>query len=1536
VNDVRVVLDTYLEPGKNIVLVHAPSRADDEVDYMVNVEGEERFYIEGLVEGSNTALFVSIYVPEEPCLLRANDIIAQTRTLSSLASDFSLPSILTMTTGNIKGKTRTPVSDIQDIRQLQDAALNVKLPYALPDDDPNYSPDYSDYVPPTETELKDQLENFKATGVTEKELSELQKVLIAYGPVFDDKLRTAGPATVRLDTHEVTPFNRSFAPKDPRKLELLKGFVQEMLEQGILVPVTSPYSSPSFVIPKPGQKERWRFVTDFRMLNSVTTKTRADPPPVEACLYALKGKPLRSQIDLRSAFWQLGIYPPHIQKTATLIPGLGLFGYKRLPMGAKNSMASMQSQLSRIFANELFDSVIVWADDIIVYSSTADEHVKHLTRVFQILYKYGHTINLSKSHFFTHKVNYLGFEIVGDAIRPQRKFLVGLENLEPPKSFREVQAALGLFNYLRRFIPRYAAKVIPLQRLLRTTSRQAFALTCDAQQAFDDVRKELVALFSKGDPLYLPDKEKTLYLASDASARAIGGFVYQLEDESRRHLPDNIRPIAFVSRCLQAAEEKYADILIAGRTGFMSALTEPLAAIYLLETMADLIEYCKDAVLVTDHRNLEFLRNRTRGMLFRWGLRIMQFGHVRIRHSSKGVITVADCLSRLTLSPSSSLRSETGTENTRTITHLYDDKKSVEEDGQVDEDGYKLVNTGKKHVKGIGMKCLTIGDMEKISENDDTLSKEASLRRDNNPPEHSQENAMDTEKEGCSKRNTHEKGEHVAAKENQKKKRARVSRIEQGKTEDAVCVPVTERAGGQLSQHDKGKRLSLVRSKKGGAEPTLEDPPQMESLPDEREADALSTGRRLAEGQWGCSPRGLQVLRGEPRCETTSLGDRHGRVSPEADAAQSVLLGNVPEVLKQHGYVPAPSSPIGDKNSAQRGKLPETGPQEIVSLVKTATKENIVETYLDTIDGADDQEALVTLEDVFLSQQKYCGGLVEALKRGFKTATKKYELINNIVYHLPGTFQDRATPYYVETKVLVVPNADEDLQTRIVRSMHRSHPYLGAHAGPKQTELQVRARYHWRGISALVREITATCGVCRLAKSTSRKRQGYLQHYLRNVDNDAVAYDHVILRKKHRSGDREVGIAVITDYYSQYTVAYPLKSLEHTYLLARFEECYLCIYGTPRILIADSELESHIFCGFLGLLETRLSIITSYNSQSNPVERVNRRVEECIRTFLLELDNKESAVRAEVVQHKDYRWAYVLPHMCAVLNNHPIAKTKITPFEVRFGTKYRSPHDLLLDLPLDDGVMPSLNEYVKGKKELVTAIAKQVKIALRESRIASVIEANRARIRVTLEEGDTVYRYVPLRQEKLAPKALGPYLVLEQISPVLYRIQHMRDESEVTAHVNQLVRVAKGVHKPGHVPFSAPSVAGEQDLGGQLIVWKYKKANEHWEQEDVFIHLVLQHTSDGKLLMQHYADKRQQREDDFNLPVRQRQLAPQYYKDEQRRLVTCTWRPGFDDLPTCEWETLDMMRILASFPKNALREDGWSDEASRTLRRLRL
>ncbi|KAL0400337.1 UNVERIFIED_CONTAM: Retrovirus-related Pol polyprotein from transposon.6 [Sesamum radiatum] len=225
-----------------------------------------------------------------------------------------------------------------------------------------------------------------------------------------------------------------------------------------------------------------RLCVDYRQLNRITVKNKYPLPRIDDLLDQLKGATMFSKIDLRSGYWQLRIAGKDVSKTA-FRTRYGHYEFLVMPFGLKNAPTAFMVLLNRTFQEYLDQFVIVFIDDILVYSKNKEEHEQHLRIVLQILKDKELYAKLSKCIFWVNQVVFLGHIICGDGVMPDPSKVKAIMEWRVPKNATEVRSFLGLTGYYRRFVEGFSIIADPLTKLLR--NGVAFQWTEQCQQSFN-------------------------------------------------------------------------------------------------------------------------------------------------------------------------------------------------------------------------------------------------------------------------------------------------------------------------------------------------------------------------------------------------------------------------------------------------------------------------------------------------------------------------------------------------------------------------------------------------------------------------------------------------------------------------------------------------------------------------------------------------------------------------------------------------------------------------------------------------------------------------------------------------------------------------------------------------------------------------------------------------------------------------------------------------------------------------------------------
>ena len=260
---------------------------------------------------------------------------------------------------------------------------------------------------------------------------EINNLISKFEHIFSDKntsLTTCSLQPIKITTQGDPICQRAYRAPLLKRQAISKA-VDEMLAQGIIQPSRSPWASPVTLVPKPDGSIR--FCVDYRKLNQVTQKDRYPLPLVSDICDGMQGTSIFSTIDLKSGFHQIMVDPEDCKKTA-FICHRGLFEFIRMPFGLANGPSHFQRIMDYVFRDLLGVCVMVYIDDIVIYSKNMEDHISHLETVFGRLAKYGLQIKAEKCKFALKEIKLLGFMLDSRGVRANPEKTSAIANIPPP------------------------------------------------------------------------------------------------------------------------------------------------------------------------------------------------------------------------------------------------------------------------------------------------------------------------------------------------------------------------------------------------------------------------------------------------------------------------------------------------------------------------------------------------------------------------------------------------------------------------------------------------------------------------------------------------------------------------------------------------------------------------------------------------------------------------------------------------------------------------------------------------------------------------------------------------------------------------------------------------------------------------------------------------------------------------------------------------------------------------------------------------
>jgi hypothetical protein len=275
--------------------------------------------------------------------------------------------------------------------------------------------------------------------------------------------RGDGGHKIEIEPGSKPPFRAAFR-MNVKELEVLKQQIQELLDKGWIRESHSMYGAPVLLVRKPSGD--YRMVIDYRSLNSQTIRDRYPLPRIDDLLDQLGGSAVYSKLDLASGYHQVAMHPDDIHKTAFNCR-YGLYEWTVMPMGLTNAPSGFMRLMTKVFRPYLDKFLVVYLDDLLVFSSSIEEHVEHLRQVLTVLREQTLYAKPSKCEFGVEQLSFLGHIVSKDGIAVDPSKVQSVVDWPVPKDLHQLRSFLGMANFFRRFIRRFSHTALPLTNLLK-------------------------------------------------------------------------------------------------------------------------------------------------------------------------------------------------------------------------------------------------------------------------------------------------------------------------------------------------------------------------------------------------------------------------------------------------------------------------------------------------------------------------------------------------------------------------------------------------------------------------------------------------------------------------------------------------------------------------------------------------------------------------------------------------------------------------------------------------------------------------------------------------------------------------------------------------------------------------------------------------------------------------------------------------------------------------------------------------------------
>ncbi len=413
-------------------------------------------------------------------------------------------------------------------------------------------------IPTVLPSVQEQIKKFDLSVLTVPEQEQVRSLLLRFHTVFsayDGELGCTQLLSHDIPLTDSVPVRQRYRRIPPSEYDVVKTHINQLLDTSIIRESCSPYASPIVLAKK--KDGTLRMCVDYRQLNTKTRKDAFPLPRIEETLDSLTGARWFSTMDLTSGYNQVPVTEGDKYKTAFCTP-FGLFEWNRMPFGLCNAPSTFQRLMERLFGDQQCQSLLLYLDDIVVFSSSVTQHLERLELVLSRLEREGLKAKLSKCMFFQQEVSYLGHVISAQGVSTDPSKIEAVKQWQCPKGVTELRSFLGFASYYRRFVEGFAKLAAPLHRLVaefagrkpRARAELSFGAAWieQCQVSFEELKSRLTS----APVLAYADFSLPFILEVDASHGGLGAVLSQEQG-------GKVRPIAYASRGLRPTERNMSN-----------------------------------------------------------------------------------------------------------------------------------------------------------------------------------------------------------------------------------------------------------------------------------------------------------------------------------------------------------------------------------------------------------------------------------------------------------------------------------------------------------------------------------------------------------------------------------------------------------------------------------------------------------------------------------------------------------------------------------------------------------------------------------------------------------------------------------------------------------------------------------------------------------------------------------------------------------------------------------------------------------------